>query len=177
MKLTLISLFLCFFSLLKGQYDEPKFGKIEVSDLAMTKYDKDTTAEALMLYNFGNTEFILNTDVEFQFVYSRHCQLKFFKKSALSAGEFSVRLYKSTSGREELKSLKAVTYNLVDGKVVKTKLDNDKIYKAEGKNFTDVTFAFPEVREGSVIELAYSITSDFFITSGAGPFSTAILHW
>ena len=124
----------------------------------MTKYDKDTTAEALMLFNFGNTEFILNTDVEFQFVYSRHCQLKFFKKSAFSAGEFSVRLYKNASSKEELKNLKAVTYNLVDGKIVKTKLDNDNIYRAEGKNYTDLKFAFPEVKEGSVIELSYSIT-------------------
>jgi hypothetical protein len=127
----------------------------------MTKYDKDTSAAALMLFNSGKSYFILNSDVEFQFVYERHCQIKIFKKSALNMADFSIRLYESGLSKEMLSNIKAYTYNLVNGKVVKTKLDNDNIYRSRTEKTVNVTFALPEVREGSVIEVAYSITSDF----------------
>ena len=161
MKLLFLTLLLCVFVKSNGQFIEPKFGKIEISDLSMSKYDKDSTAGALMLFNNGNTEFILNSEKSFQFVYTRHCLVKLFKKSSFPVADVSIRLYKSSGGKEDLKNLKAMTYNLVDGKIVKTKLDNDNIFKAEGKNYTDVKFAFPEIKEGSIIELSYSITSDF----------------
>lgn len=161
MKLLLFSVFLCCSLILSAQFTEPKFGKVEISDLSMTKYDKDTTAGALMLFNNGSSQFILSSEKRFQLLYSRHCQIKIFKKSFFSVGEFSARLFKGAHGKEELTNLKAVTYNLVDGKIVKTKLDNDNIYKTESKNYTDVKFAFPELKEGSVIELSYGIISDF----------------
>jgi len=148
-------------TVINAQYVEPKFGNIEMSDLSMPVYDKDTTAGALVLFNNGTTEFILNNENNFQFVYTRHCQIKIFKKSAFSVGDFTIRVYKSKSGREDLKNLKAMTYNLADGKIVKTKLDNNNVFKSDGKNYTDVKFAMPEIKEGSIIELSYIITSDF----------------
>jgi hypothetical protein len=161
MRLFLIASCLCLFSVLSGQFVEPKFGKIEPSDLSMTSYDKDTTAAALMLFNNGKSSFVLSSDNEFRFVYERHCQIKIFKKSAFHIADISIKLYKSGTGKEELGALKAFTYNLVDGKVVRTKVDNDKIYKAESENSLNVNFAFPEVKEGSIIEFEYNITSDF----------------
>ncbi len=160
MKKLFFVFFLCQVTLLNGQFDEPKFGTIEPSDLTMTSYDKDTTASALMLFNFGNSSFILNNDQEFQFLYRKHCQIKIFKKSAFSLSDISIKLYQSGDRREELGGIKAFTYNMVDGKVIKTKLDNDKIYRTKTDNYLTVNFAFPEVKEGSIIEYEYSIISD-----------------
>ncbi len=161
MRIRLLVLFLCFFSLSNGQFVEPKFGKIESSDLTLTSYDKDTTAAALMLFNNGNSYFILNSEQEFQFLYEKHCMIKIFKKSAFPVADISIKLYQSGQSKEELRNLKAFTYNMVDGKVVKTKVDNDKIYKAFADNYLNVNFAFPEVKEGSIIEYEYTIASDF----------------
>ena len=161
MKPLFVASFLCLFSAVNGQFVEPKFGKIELSDLSMSKYDKDTTAAALILFDNGTSVFILNNEQKFQFQYDRHFQIKIFKKSAFSAGNFSIRLYKVSTSKEDIRNLKGVTYNLVDGKTVKTKLDNDQIFRAAGKNYTDVNFALPEIKEGSIIELTYSIVSDY----------------
>ena len=161
MKLFFFTLLLFIFTLSKGQFDEPKFGKGGIPELSMAKYDKDTTAGALILFDIGSTYFILNDERSFQFVYERHFMKKIFKKSAFDAGNFSIRLYNRSVSKEDIKGWRAVTYNLVDGKIVKTYLDNDKIYKAEGKNYTDLNFAFPEIKEGSIIELSYSFVSDF----------------
>jgi hypothetical protein len=157
--LSLFFLLLC--STLFGQYPVPKFGDVEINDLKMTRYEKDTTADALILFDNGASRFDLNMDREFQFIYDRHLRIKIFKKSAFHYADFTIRLYKSGQSREVLSGIKGVTFNLVNGKVVKSKLDLDKIYDTEGKRYTERKFAFPEVKEGSIIELSYSITSDF----------------
>ncbi len=161
MKFLHILFFLFLFTVIKGQIVEPKFGKIDIADLALTSYDKDTTADALILFDNGKSDFVLNNELSFQFVFDRHCGIKIFRKSAFNAGNFTIRLYKAGRGKEVMSNLKAVTYNLEAGKMVKTKLETNNIFRAESKNFTDVKFAFPEIKEGSVIELAYTITSDF----------------
>ena len=81
MRLPTIAFFLLLCSLLNGQFAEPKFGKIEISDLTMSSYEKDTSAAALILFNSGKSSFILNSENEFQFVYERHSQIKIFRKS------------------------------------------------------------------------------------------------
>ncbi len=144
-----------------AQVTEPKFGKIDPSELSMKSYVNDTTANALMLFDYGYTKFILSPKEEFQFEFTRHFRIKIFKKSAFPYADFKFRLYDSGTNKEKITDLKAVTYNLVDGKLVKTKLDNDNIYEEKSNNYNIEKFAFPQVKEGSVIELQYTITSDF----------------
>ncbi len=160
MKFSLLLLGLCMFFTINGQFVAPKFGKIEMTDLAMNKYDKDTTAAALILFDDGKSNFILNSEKSFQFVFEKHLQVKIFKKSAFDIASVRIKLYRSGKKNEDLRELKAVTYNLVDGKIVKTKLVNDNIYRTSSDNSLIESFAFPEVKEGSIIELSYTITSD-----------------
>jgi len=35
------------------------FGKVTAEEINLTKYNKDTTANALVLFDYGNTKFIL----------------------------------------------------------------------------------------------------------------------
>ena len=167
-------LFLFIFSLSSGQMVEPKFGKIEPSDLSMTRYENDTTADALMLFDYGTTKFILGPREQFQYVFERHFRIKIFKKSAFRFADFKISLYDGGTSKEKLTDLKAVTYNLIDGKVVKTKLDNDNIYEEEQTKYLIQKFAFPQVKEGSVIELSYSIVSDFLYNLRAWNFQYSI---
>lgn len=161
MKRTIIFI-TCFFSLyLNAQIAEQKFGQIELSDLTMTRYEKDTLANALILFDFGNAGFVLTSENRFQFTFSRHLRIKIFNKSALHLADFSIRLYQSGGRRENIGDLKAMSYNLADGKIMKTKLENDKIYSSESKYYINKKFAIPAVKEGTVFELSYSITSDF----------------
>jgi hypothetical protein len=161
MKLIFFILLLSLFTVASGQFEEPKFGKIEIKDLEMSRYDKDTSAAALMLFDDGYSRFILNKFQGFQHVYERHFQVKIFKKSAFELANISIRLYHNGRSTEEIGGLKAVTYNLVNGKIEKTKLENKQIFRTEGTNYVTLKFAFPEVKEGSVIELTYSVSSDF----------------
>jgi transglutaminase-like putative cysteine protease len=64
---------------------------------------------------------------------------------------------------EELASLKAVTYNLENGKVVETKLDvKGAVFKDRiNKRLSIKKFTFPNIKEGSIIEYEYRLNSDF----------------
>jgi len=160
MKTIFVLTLLVLSSVIRAQFVEPKFGKVEMSDLAMTRYEKDTTAAALFLFDSGNSRFFLDADNSFKVLFDRHCQIKIFKSSAFDIADVKIRLYKGTTSSEKMSDIKVVTYNLAEGKIIKTKLENNKIYRTDGENYTQVSFAFPDVREGSVLELQYSITSD-----------------
>ncbi len=161
MKKSLCFIFMVNSLLAFSQFKEPNFGKIDLSDLEMTRYAKDTTADAFMLFDNGSTKFSLNLEHKFQFVFERHFRIKIFKKSAFNLANFKFDMYNSNSSKEVLSNLKASTFNLVNGKVIQTKLNKDNIFQEEKKNHNTKKFAFPEVKEGSIIELSYSITSDF----------------
>jgi hypothetical protein len=158
MKKLLLIISACFLAFTSSfsQFEAPKFGKIEMSDLKMTQYDKDTTAGALILFDDGQSHFTVDVNCRFQFIYERHVRIKVFKQTDANVGDFIIRLNKKG---EYISEIKGVTYNLVDGKIVKTNLNNDKIYKVEGKYYIDKRFALPDIKEGSIIELYYSITS------------------
>lgn len=62
----LLSLYFASFS----QPTEPKFGAIELSDLQMTRYEKDTSAAALILFDYGYADFSINSQGNFQYTFS-----------------------------------------------------------------------------------------------------------
>jgi len=158
---------LCFFFLFivaysYGQFKAPKFGKIDPSELSMTRYEKDTAAGALILFDDGYSYFATNGDGNFQIIFERHCRIKIFKKTAFQLANIKVRLYQSNADRKEvLSSLKAATFNVENGKMVQIKLEKENIFEENAKNYTVKKFTFPQIKEGSIIEYSYTITSDF----------------
>jgi hypothetical protein len=71
MKVIFFTLFLFLFVLASGQISEPKFGKIETTQLSLSKYDKDATADALMLFNSGTSLTFYPTITKFNSVLTR----------------------------------------------------------------------------------------------------------
>lgn len=63
---------------------------------------------------------------------------------------------------EKIIGLKGFTHNLENGKKVSTKVENSSKYKSkEDKYVTINKFAFPNVKDGSVIEYSYTVSSPF----------------
>ena len=74
-----------------------------------------------------------------------------------------ISLYIGGTAREKLKDFKAATYNFEDGKIKTTKVENDSKFKStEDKNYSVTKFAFPEVKNGSVVEYSYRIETPYF---------------
>ncbi|BAP30766.1 uncharacterized protein CHSO_1729 [Chryseobacterium sp. StRB126] len=73
-----------------------------------------------------------------------------------------VPLYQSGADKETLGKFKAFTYNLEGGNVVPTKVEKSSQYKSKESKYVNVTkFAFSNVKNGSVLEYQYEVTSPF----------------
>jgi hypothetical protein len=163
MRLILLSLLLCACLFSYSQKDPVfKFGKISIEDLQKSAYAIDSSANAVVIADIGKSSIEGNTKGWFSLVYTRLRRVHILKKSGYSAADVEIPVYKSNGAEEELSSIKAVTYNLENGKIVETKLDKSSIFTDKlDKNFSVKKFTFPNVKEGSIIEYEITIKSDF----------------
>lgn len=77
--------------------------------------------------------------------------------------------------REIISGLEAYSYNLVNGKVEKTKLEKKHIYDEKiTDNISQIKFAIPNVKEGSVIEYKYKLASPFYYSISDWVFQKSI---
>ena len=150
-----------------------KFGKVEKEDFNLTSSLVDSGTAAVVIADFGKSDFISNpSELTFSLIYRHKKRVKILKNSGFDAATVVIPLYTSNSGNEEkLQDLKAYTYNVENGKVVEIKLNKDQVYSEKAsKNWVHKKFTFPGVREGSIIEYSYEVKSDFFFNLQAWEF-------
>lgn len=128
----------------------------------MVQYDKDTSAVALVLEDFGHA-YITATTVGASLQFERHVRIKILKKDGLSWANAGIPLYGNGSSNEErIANLKAASYILEGANVVETKMEKGSTFKEKvNRYFTNTKFTIPNAKVGSVIEYAYTISSDF----------------
>ena len=147
---------------LSAQKVELKFGKISAEDFDLSKQTFDTASGAVYIADIGKSEFEGGSKGWFTLIFTRHVRIKILNKNGFDAADFLVHLWKVGENEEKLEKLKAATYNLEDGKVITTKLEEKSIFKEKvADEVTAKKFTLPAVKEGSIIEVSYSIKSDF----------------
>jgi hypothetical protein len=174
MRTTLIALLFTFFSTtaFAQEYGFP-FGKTLLDELTMTTYERDTSASAVVLNEFGNAYISSGT---YNLVFNYHVKIKILKKDGLSQADFAIPLYKSTTGKkEEVKDIRASTFNLENNRIEESGLDLRNIYSEDLNKYWDQKkFALPNVRVGSVIEIMFTIESPFIFNFRKWEFQTDI---
>ena len=130
-----------------------KFGKVSPEDLQKKVYSIDSNANAVVLSDIGTTEFEGNTKGWFTLHFKRTTRIHILNKNGYDAANVSINLWKGDELEEELASVKAVTYNLVNGNVTETKLDKSNIFKdKKDKNWFVKKFTLPDIKDGSIID-------------------------
>ncbi|HTJ48931.1 MAG TPA: DUF3857 and transglutaminase domain-containing protein [Cyclobacteriaceae bacterium] len=141
-----------------------KFGNVSMEEMTMSSYPKDSSASAVVLVDYGEAYLTLTSVME-SLTFEKHVRIKVLNKRGINLASIEVPLYYSGSDEEKVINLKASTYNLENGKIVESKMAKDAVFKKKiNRNHNELSFALPNVKEGSVIEYSYKITSDF-ITS------------
>lgn len=143
-----------------------KLGRANQADFAPSPLGADSTAEAEVLYDFGEVRFESgNSDIWMEF--TRHRRIRILKKSALERATVQVPTYKvQGSEREYVGSVEGYTYNM-NGQ----DLSIDKLTKAGivtervNDRLTLEKFSLPNVREGSVIEYKYVVRTPFAVSN------------
>lgn len=140
-----------------------KFGKIPDEFVTMKVYDKDPEAAAVILSDVGNAKIAFSAGAGFQITYIIHKVIKVLTKGGVSYGDFQIPYY-SIPGRTDLVgSVKGFVYNESNGNIVKEKIGKEHIFDEEvSKTYRIKKISAPNIKEGSVVELSYEITSDLF---------------
>lgn len=140
-----------------------ELGKVTIQELNQKKHATDTSAVAAILFSKGksfieytNTDgFVLISEIEYK--------IKIYKKEGLNWANKEIAYYVGGTSKESASINKATTYNLVNGKIEKTKLNGEGEFKENvNKNWNSLKFTMPNVKEGSIIEYKYTIKSKYF---------------
>ncbi len=165
-RLTLLGMMLCLASMAWAQTLEPnlKWGKPTDAELNMTTYDPDPEAEAVVLCSQTVLRYDLSSG-SLKLILSTKKRIKVLKEEGKDEANGAISyIYNGhhLDDCEQLVKLKATAYNMVDGKLVKTKMEGNMV------NHEDVTktlrltkYTVPQVTVGTVIEVEYEIESDF----------------
>jgi len=144
-----------------AQQKHQKFGKIKISDLEMTTYDKDTTANAVVLFNYGEAYFKVNSSGYGNDLYQEfHIRIKILNKEGFKWANEEIFFHKY----QYVTKFKASSYNLENGKIVEKKVKKRDVFEESfNKIFFLKKFTFPDVKEGTIIEYKYTTISRSFL--------------
>lgn len=129
-----------------------KIEELSLDELKMKRWNSDSSASAAVLFSKGESVIDLQSTIGLTYKVQR--RIKIFKKDAYEEwANVTIRFSEA-----KVSKLKATTYNLEDGKIVASALDASTVLKKHVNKYTDeMTFAFPNVKEGSVVEYSFTI--------------------
>jgi hypothetical protein len=158
-QLTLLLVLLLFCSNTNAQ--EFKLGKVSIAELEQKKHPKDTAAVAAILFKKGETKFEYTDNDGFRVVTEVTVRVKIYKKEGYSWGNQAVNFRSNVNLKEKVLFSDAVTYNLMAGKIEKTKLKSEGIFEEKiDRYWSKKKITMPNLKEGSVLEYKYSIISN-----------------
>jgi hypothetical protein len=145
--------------LLSAQTSE--FGKVSMDEMQMKRYSLDTAAGAVILFDRGEYNLSESLSMEFK----RHRRIKFLTKAAID--DWATHTIKLIHNQDGISKLKATCYNLENGVISESKMDEKSIFKTKYDRYTDeLKFTIPNVKEGSVVEYSYILrTSEGYAPS------------
>ncbi len=136
-----------------------EYGKVSQEDLKLKScdFEKDANAEAL----FEKSSVYFGGDL-LSIIQEVHKRIKIFNDNGKSEADIHLRYY-SGDHLEYILGLQAETINLTDGKTEITKVDKKQIYtRSIDKQWSEITFAMPNVKPGCIIEYKYKLEANSF---------------
>lgn len=141
-----------------------KFGDIDIESLKNNICPIDSNAHVYTVFEYGEVYFDWQTysGSGVSLIKKKHFRMKFNDSKGLDYGDIEIPLIITSSSKEKVVALKAQTYNMDGDKIVVSKLKKEDILTENThENITIKKFAMPNVRKGAIIEVSYTIKSDF----------------
>lgn len=160
MKSIILTLLLVFNLTLNAQ--NFKYGKVSDGEVIEKAHPLEPNANAAVLYKSEKIYFVYTSD-GFNQMREVHERIKIYNKEGFDWATKRIVLYRGGGGSNEiLKKVQGETYNIEGGKISKDKLTKQAIFEEDVNDFIRVsTFTMPNIKEGTVIEYAYTIESPF----------------
>ncbi|MCT8338555.1 DUF3857 and transglutaminase domain-containing protein [Flavobacteriaceae bacterium TK19130] len=137
------------------------FGKPSALDLEMETFPPDPNAPAVVLYESALYEFKMVHN-NLRLLKNVYRKIKVLDASEFKEGTIRILTYENDKGAKEIvNNLEAITHN-----------GHRKIYVAQTDMYAKkinernnaITFAFPDIQDGSVLEYKYTVQTPFYFT-------------
>jgi len=137
-----------------------KFGKISSADFDLSKFKWDSGAAAVVIMDFGEVHYEKDPRIPMKFIYTFYRRAKILDKKGFDLAAAGIQIYSKGGVQQKIREIKAATYNIENGQVLQTKLDDKSVF-IENNNtaFESIKFALPAVKEGAIIEYTYTLES------------------
>lgn len=137
------------------------YGQISIDQLAAKGYVRDSSANAVILREFG--EAYVSSESEKGLIFEHHYLIKILKTEGLDEANITIPLRKVDAKNQRILSIKASSYNIENGKIQETLANTKNIFTEHTNKYQDVKkLTIPNVRVGTIIEVQYVLDDPFF---------------
>jgi hypothetical protein len=158
---TIPILFICF--CLKAQDDpnshvmDSHIPPVTMADFSPVSTLVDASTDAVVLLDSGASTLDASLEDGFFIRYYKFRRILIRNKSVLAELSKNTLFYSAhMNDGKKLKTIRVSTYNLENGKIIKTAAqDNDFFVEQSKGDLKSVKFTYPDMKEGSIIEMEY----------------------
>ncbi len=145
------------------QANDIKFGKVTKEELEETQHPLEPDAKAAILYKKERVTYDFQYETGWTLVKESHYRIKIYDKDGFDWATLKVPLYVSRQDEEKISGVKGITFNLVGGKVVSEKLKKSGIFEEKVNKYRNkASITMPEVKEGSVLDIVFRVSSPLY---------------
>lgn len=154
----LITLLITALSFSQTSFNSDSF-VVSRNDISTHTFNTDSTANALIIYEQGNSFFdkgnyALKTEIR--------RKIKILNRNGFEWATAKIYLFNDGKRKEKVSQIFATTYNIENGEVTKSELKSDDIFEEiYNEKYTIVKFTLPNIQEGSVLTYSYVLESPF----------------
>ena len=139
------------------------YGQTSDTELKMTKYEKDPSAHAVVLQEYGKSQIDVANDDELKLRFDYHIKIKIFDNAGFDAAtkEIILKNASDNSSRDEIEKIKGTTYFVdASGSVKTVDFDASKVYVTRNyKEQSTAKFTMPALTPGCIIEYKLTFVS------------------
>lgn len=138
-----------------------EFGKVSENEILQKEHPNDSEASAAVLYKKGKVSLQYNNGWEY--VYDFEARIKIYNQQGYDYATIEIPLYRVGGGNNEILSgFRGFTHNTEGGKSTRDRVRNSDMFDDDVNEFWDIKkITFPNIKEGSVLEFSYKITSPY----------------
>lgn len=169
---TFLTLF-CSYALFGQDFE---YLKLKQEDLNLSKAPMDSTANAVVLREFGTASVRFDDSYGHLYIdFEYHVRIKILHKNGFDHANIVIPQRVYDDKEDFIQDLKASTINFKNGQLEYTELDHKKIFKERKNKYVTLTkFTMPNLSEGSIIEYSYRMHSPYIFNFKSWEFQSDI---
>ncbi len=146
------------------------FGVLSIAEKEFARFDKDTTANAVYLFEKGEN-FFQERGRYIRLITRYHAKVKILKKEGFDQATIEIPYYHNDDLTEKVGKIVALTHN----GIVKDYVKKAQVYDVDlSERWSAKKFTFPKISVGSILEYTYEVESPFFFNLSGWKFQADI---